>query len=727
MVPTSVVDFGRVMQGRDSAVGTVTIRNFGTADLDATIVTPEFVTSNLASVIIPPREARDVTFRINASRVGVYDGNIYIESESNNNRSVSVRANAYIVEAPQAGYAQVGIGDIANDHNIPWEPRMPYSYTQTIYLASELGIPANYVIRELLFQYRGEPTLTDEIRVYLGHTELDRFADADSWIDYADLELAFSGPFPLPDNPEVEWIEILFDVDFLYTGGNLVVVVHKDAGSITAAATHDFMQDSTDGNRTLTIRSDNLATEIDPEAPGTGTLRAFIPNTRFAYERPGHPRPRGLTGVGGDNLITLYWQVPVITGDGALTVVKYLVYRNDRIIGTVYATEELTFLDDTVINGVTYFYHIVAVYSDDGESAGSNILEISPTGTVLNPPIIMGPASVDRDNVNIGWTVGRVLMNESFESRDLRADWTNRGFETVFEGSRDGNQHMASRSRDDDGEALEQDNWLITHPITITSAIAFLNYWVGAADSENYAEEYSVLVSRNAGTAVGDFELEPLLRETLTTNAWVARSISLGQFNGQTIRLAFVHNTEVAESALWLDGIQILVPPSGRNVPNVTSFEIYRNGVYVTTVPGMSFGESVTTAGEYEYFVVAVYSNGFRSTRSNVVRATVVTVSEAEETVLPMATQLRGNFPNPFNPETLISFDLANDSPVLIEIYNVRGQRVRTLVNEDLTAGRHSVLWDGNDSSGRGVSSGVYFYRMNAGEVTSTRRMVLLK
>jgi len=102
-------------------------------------------------------------------------------------------------------------------------------------------------------------------------------------------------------------------------------------------------------------------------------------------------------------------------------------------------------------------------------------------------------------------------------------------------------------------------------------------------------------------------------------------------------------------------------------------------------------------------------------------------VSDSEIVDLPIYTALQGNYPNPFNPTTTIRFDLANAGNVKIEIFNIRGQRVNSLMNSELEAGRHSVEWNGTDESGRIVSSGVYFYTMQAGEFSSTRRMILMK
>jgi hypothetical protein len=101
-------------------------------------------------------------------------------------------------------------------------------------------------------------------------------------------------------------------------------------------------------------------------------------------------------------------------------------------------------------------------------------------------------------------------------------------------------------------------------------------------------------------------------------------------------------------------------------------------------------------------------------------------------TVCAPKTELLGNFPNPFNPQTTIQFSLSfgegrGEGFVKIDVYNVRGQRVRTLVNDMYSTGEHSVVWNGMDDSGRTVGSGIYFYSMRVGEYHLTNRMLLLK
>jgi uncharacterized repeat protein (TIGR01451 family) len=106
--------------------------------------------------------------------------------------------------------------------------------------------------------------------------------------------------------------------------------------------------------------------------------------------------------------------------------------------------------------------------------------------------------------------------------------------------------------------------------------------------------------------------------------------------------------------------------------------------------------------------------------------ATVLPTSNPEE-VTPLVTALKGNYPNPFNPTTTVYFSLKQDSQVRVDIYNILGQKVKTLVSERLKAGNHGYRWNGKDDSGRSVSSGIYFYRMNAGSYSSTAKMVLMK
>jgi hypothetical protein len=94
---------------------------------------------------------------------------------------------------------------------------------------------------------------------------------------------------------------------------------------------------------------------------------------------------------------------------------------------------------------------------------------------------------------------------------------------------------------------------------------------------------------------------------------------------------------------------------------------------------------------------------------------------------LPKSFVLFQNYPNPFNPSTEISFALPRSEHATLEVFNVVGQRIRVLVDGEISAGKHTVTWDGRDASGRLSASGIYFYRLKSANFSDIKRMVFLK
>jgi flagellar hook assembly protein FlgD len=89
--------------------------------------------------------------------------------------------------------------------------------------------------------------------------------------------------------------------------------------------------------------------------------------------------------------------------------------------------------------------------------------------------------------------------------------------------------------------------------------------------------------------------------------------------------------------------------------------------------------------------------------------------------------ELTSVHPNPFNPQTTLAYTLWEDGHVQMMIYDVRGSLVRRLVDQDMPAGEHRVVWNGADQTGLPVASGIYFVRLSAGSQVDTRKIVLLK
>jgi hypothetical protein len=102
-----------------------------------------------------------------------------------------------------------------------------------------------------------------------------------------------------------------------------------------------------------------------------------------------------------------------------------------------------------------------------------------------------------------------------------------------------------------------------------------------------------------------------------------------------------------------------------------------------------------------------------------------------DDVVVPHAYSLSQNYPNPFNPVTTIRIEIPGNEgekvPVLLEVFDMRGRRIRTLAEGTRLPGSYMVSWDGRDEKGESAGSGIYLYRVRAGEFTATRKMVMLK
>ena len=92
----------------------------------------------------------------------------------------------------------------------------------------------------------------------------------------------------------------------------------------------------------------------------------------------------------------------------------------------------------------------------------------------------------------------------------------------------------------------------------------------------------------------------------------------------------------------------------------------------------------------------------------------------------PLTFGLHQNYPNPFNPDTIIQFSVPVECKVELAIYNIKGQKVKQLVDDHFIAGKHTVVWSGKDNSGKSVSSGVYFYKIKA-KVNGKNRFIKVK
>jgi hypothetical protein len=176
------------------------------------------------------------------------------------------------------------------------------------------------------------------------------------------------------------------------------------------------------------------------------------------------------------------------------------------------------------------------------------------------------------------------------------------------------------------------------------------------------------------------------------------------------------------------------------NHADLAGYDIYRgrwqNGVYAkinsTPITNTNYDDySIADTNLYWYYVVALFSGPdyqAQSIPSNKdFGAKWIQVGIESQTKLPTQFALAQNYPNPFNAHTLINYALPTSGRVTLEVFNILGQRIVTLIDSYQEAGYKSIVWNGNDAQGYQVSSGVYFYRLAAPDKSLTKQMLMLK
>lgn len=165
------------------------------------------------------------------------------------------------------------------------------------------------------------------------------------------------------------------------------------------------------------------------------------------------------------------------------------------------------------------------------------------------------------------------------------------------------------------------------------------------------------------------------------------------------------------------------------------SFKLYRsdsyNGTYSFHKSTSSTSHHVTTSGYYKVFASAHGKSGIASAGPIYVeyppKGPLPKRTDDDDNSLPVKFALSTNYPNPFNPETTIKFDLAESVFATLKIFNANGQHIKTLFSEHAPAGSYAVNWNGKKENGDIAPSGMYFYKLTAGQFIQTNRMTLLK
>jgi glycosidase len=212
-----------------------------------------------------------------------------------------------------------------------------------------------------------------------------------------------------------------------------------------------------------------------------------------------------------------------------------------------------------------------------------------------------------------------------------------------------------------------------------------------------------------------------------TTQQMVRVNSSVGGAYAYTRPFSGQNGIVVANLDASGGAVTVSLSTSG-NPPNI---EGVSNGVqYIASDLYNATSTTITFGGGNAELTVNLPPYGFAVYVLDVVQRTLELpplVGVTEDDNLPKTTALEQNYPNPFNPTTTIRFQVSNHADVSLQVFDILGRLVKTLVSEPLSAGSYSMTWDGTNSSGQEVGTGVYFYRLRTDEQSMVKRMLLVR
>lgn len=389
-------------------------------------------------------------------------------------------------------------------------------------------------------------------------------------------------------------------------------------------------------------------------------------------------------------------------------------------------------------------HYYVKVSTDDGENWVPLWDASDQTGgwNCYEVPIVINLYSYTGQSIKLAWHALGPATNDGL--------WYSWFVDNIYIGNAETRIRFADNSRNRSNSGSLKFTNTIFHPSPPTEiGLSILNIQLSAADAEKvrgFADSTRSLTGYKVWRLVRGEESSPaswtsLTPSTITTPSlvdsdWAALPNGSYRWAVKAIYTASAMSQPVFSNVLAKEIGTGMIAGIVRQQNNQAL-----SGV---TVTAGSATATTNNAGAYALMVPAgVYTvtaakKGFQTeTEDNVavyadqnvtVNFILIPGSSAEDDIaIVTSTTLMGNYPNPFNPSTTISYTLKEAAQVIITIYNLKGQKVKTLVAESQQAGRFSIVWDGKNDSKQAVSSGIYYCHMRADSFTDIRKMLLME
>jgi hypothetical protein len=581
------------------------------------------------------------------------------------------------------------VGDNWDTTDVNYAPFNFYwqnSLSQSLYLASEINKFGTITAVEYIFDAVGDINEPKPIKIWIATTTKSSFDDDDDWIDYDQFTLVYDGLLDTAGN--VFPILIPFDEPFEYTSGNLVIMTNRMWDTEYFSSNNRYQHCNTANIRTLAIQCDD--DEIDPtdhsEFGSIGYLT--MPNMFLWFAKPEHDLSIYDVYLLDGRFVEVNMPVEIhigVTNVGLSTAPAYTV---KLLLSTTAGDLEIGSLDRTNLESGEY---------DDGV-----IFFWEPTVTGKFYLFARVIYAADENSAN----------NETY----LCEVWVLPEFIESYIGGWD---------------------------FDTTCSIPFNYYWSNSLNQTIYLSD-EVDCFGEISAIRYEFFGEGDIHAGIPVKVWMATTTKTN-FVDEDDWIPLEQFQLVYEGPLNVDkqgyqSIFILLDES---------FNYSSDNLVIMT--NRTWTDDWFSS--YNTWTITVTDG---ENRSIVANCDDETINPATWNVTPFIVQgfpdigiyffdrslddidvpspvsknqLSQNYPNPFNPTTNIQFsvDKGQETNVTIEVFNIRGQKVKTLVNENFSSGEHSVVWNGDDENGRSVGSGIYFYRMQTENFTETKKMILMK
>ena len=668
-----------VRNNGDNMQANYQVKLIGTNEVELAVVNgPAVDSGEIVEVVIPwtPTAAGEMS--------------IYAKIEMPGDELAQNNQTAPLLLDIQPEHIQVAsVGSGSGLVHYPMDFRWGYSVYETIYLAGEMGFTSG-IINSLAFcNHFHEDRLNEPTIIFMGST--DRTDLSEGFIPASEMALVFDGAvdYPRGDNA------VLFHLrtPYMYTGGNMVVMFCRPENIHSYYNSPFYYRGQLlDDNRSRYLN--RVAFPIDPYNISGGALTREFPQVTFLYTVGSVANDLGIWNLRGDSKL--------VVGNSYNYTVNI---RNNGMVDQNNYQVKLTGPDDVVL------------------------------AAVEGPPI----GSMQSLELDLSWTPATLGATTIYAKVELNGD-----------------EYVAN----DSTEGLE----IKVYPLGVEDVVAALND-AGDTVELTWAEQVRSYGSEDDD----DYSRSPADRTTPALVGYMVYRLSRAAMH-QEDRWVNVTQEPIAELSvsdpLWLalpDGpycwaVKAIYSEGIVSLPSFSNV-IYRgvasgriegyvltsdnqhlegatvnNGALSTTTDNGGYFSLRVPVGSYT--VTASYPGYASQSVENVIVPSVndmplvfrLTSLTNDDPQIPVAaTALKGNYPNPFNPETTISYSVMKPGRVKLDIYNIKGQLVRTLVDEDHATGHYKKLFDGKDNGGRSLASGVYLIMMNAPGYQKASKMMLMK